>query len=259
MTSINLMLAIKSTYRFIKLHPKETIHVALYFYLFHSLLSIPLYPFLIKFNQIEDPSSMREMFLQLFSQTNVLLYFSIILLISILLSILIHIYYIKLSLAFFLKSFEIQTLQLIKSALYLIPVIFIANIIYATISFFGLLLFILPGIIIILTFYFYEYFIIQGQPNIFKAFSDSRQITRGYRMQLLGIIVLFAIISYAISAILDAILGQFMLTFFSISALINGLTGLFYAVAMSHIFVQLTNINSFDILNQANDPDIFSS
>jgi hypothetical protein len=241
MIPINLFLAVKSAFSLIKVHPKYTINIALAFYLIDSLMMIPMYPYITKFSEIEDPNLMLDFFIQIFSRNQTMIYFLVFIFLSSLISLMLRIYYIKFSLINFDGAPLSPTLQTLKLSFYLVPVIFVANLIYILASFVGLMLLIVPGIILMLSFYFYEYFIVSKKTSFFEAFSESQRITQGYRLQLLGIIILFTIISFSLSSLIDSIFGNLMLTSFSLSSLVSSLTSLFYIVVMSHIFTQLNN------------------
>lgn len=246
MIPINLVLAFKSAYNLIKAHPKDTISIALTFFVLDSLMTIPMYPYITKLSEIEDPDLMLNFFVRIFSQHQTMAYLLVFIVLSSLVSLMLRIYYIKFSLAYFDGIPHTSTLQTFKLSFFLIPAIFVANLLYLLASLFGFLLFIIPGIIFMLTYYFYEYFIVSGQVGFFEAFSESQRITRGYRLQLMGIIIFFSILSFSISSLIDAIFGSLMLTSFSLSSLVSSLTGLFYIVMMSHIFTQLKSIKQIE-------------
>jgi hypothetical protein len=246
MTPINLALAFKSALNLIKIHHKETISIALTFYILNSLMTIPIYPYLTKLSEIEDPNLLFDYFVQTFSYNQNIAYLLVFIVLSSLISLMLRIYYIKFSLVSFEGRLHDSTLHTLKLSFFLIPIIFVANFMYLLVSFVGLLLLIIPGLIFMLSFYFYEYFIISGQASFFEAFSKSQLITRGYKLQLMGIIVFFAIISFSISSLIEAIFGNLMITSFSISSLLNSITSLFYMVMMSHIFTQLKNIKRIE-------------
>jgi hypothetical protein len=246
MIPINLTLAFKSTYNLIKAHPKDTITIALTFFILDALMTIPMYPYLTNLSKIEDPNLMLDFFVRIFSQHQTMAYLLVFIMLSSLVSLTLRIYYIKFSLVSFEGTLHNSTLHTLKLSFFLIPIIFVANFMYLLVSFVGLLLLIIPGLIFMLSFYFYEYFIISGQVGFFKAFSESQRITKGYRLQLMGIIIFFSILSFSISALIDSIFGSLMLTSFSLSSLVSSLTGLFYIIMMSHIFIQLKSIKPIE-------------
>ncbi|HOI25056.1 MAG TPA: hypothetical protein PK581_05630 [Caldisericia bacterium] len=244
MMPINLILAVKSAFHLIKIHPKETISIALLIYIIDSLITIPLYPHLTQINMMENPNSIITYISKVLSNQSNFIYLLVFMIFGLIVSLLIRIYYISLALNFFsAKPMKSVSGNLI-SCLSLLPLICFANLIYYMISFFGFLLLLVPGIIFMLVFYFYEYGLVTRQCSFFKSFSESQNLTRSYRFQLLGIIVFFNILFFSISSLISSIFGELFLTSFTLTALINHISNLFYVLLMSHIYLQLKTIKS---------------
>lgn len=75
----------------------------------------------------------------------------------------------------------------------IIPELLIATAIFVTLTFLGLLLFIIPGIIVATTFAFFQYLMIEFDIRIQDAFLYSKMITQGKRIPLFAVIILTSI------------------------------------------------------------------
>lgn len=72
-----------------------------------------------------------------------------------------------------------------------------SSILYTLIVLAGLILFVVPGIILALKFYFYSYFIVDRKMGPVEALKASSQITSGVKMDILLFFLLLALINFA--------------------------------------------------------------
>jgi len=70
----------------------------------------------------------------------------------------------------------------------LVPKYFIASLIFLAIVCFGLMLFIIPGLIWALRFMFFNYFIIDKNAGIIESLRSSYNLTRGYTVELIALL-----------------------------------------------------------------------
>ena len=73
----------------------------------------------------------------------------------------------------------------------------IASAIVSLVVALGLVLLIVPGIVLAVMFMFYAYFIIDKKMKAFDALKQSMALTKGYRMQLFGILALLILMNIA--------------------------------------------------------------
>ena len=90
-----------------------------------------------------------------------------------------------------------STFQALFSCFHLVIRYGIATFLYALMCGIGLMFFIVPGIYFAITYGFYGYAMVDKDAGIFDSFAISRDITRGYKMDLLGFCFLLWLIKWA--------------------------------------------------------------
>jgi uncharacterized membrane protein len=70
-----------------------------------------------------------------------------------------------------------------------------ASLLFMTMFILGLILFIIPGIIVIIVFYPYYYFIIDNDDDAIKSLKRSREVTKGNRWKIFGLILTLIILN----------------------------------------------------------------
>ncbi len=89
---------------------------------------------------------------------------------------------------------------------YLLPVIAIA-ILESIALVFGFVLFIVPGVIMVLVWFVAVPAEVTERTGVFGAFSRSADLTRNHRWSLLGLVVVYIILSAVIGGVIGAVLG----------------------------------------------------
>ncbi|MBI2775437.1 hypothetical protein HYX58_05510 [Candidatus Dependentiae bacterium] len=102
---------------------------------------------------------------------------------------------VKISLDFY--DHDRSTLKTLFSCWRLLVRDVIATFLYWLMCAIGFALLIVPGIYLVITFGFYQYAIVDEDAGVFESFRRSAQITKGHKMDLVGLVFLLSIIRWA--------------------------------------------------------------
>ncbi len=243
--SIQFIEAFKSSIQYIRKYPRETIGVTLSLFFIQAMIFMP---FLETFQssleklipEIESATSINSQFSNFPDFWSYIIFF---LGISIVFSLFEKIYYIR-SLMKYLFENEIPTIKdnLIEAAKFF-PVIFLASFLYFLMVMVGSLFFLIPGLFLALSFYFFDYTMLHKKQAMSLSFTQSYRISSGYRMQLFGILILYVVISYVVSSILSSFFSNLLVLPFLVSTLSASLMSLYFVITMGFVYAQLSNLN----------------
>jgi hypothetical protein len=92
----------------------------------------------------------------------------------------------------------------------IIPVI-VASLIFSIVSGIGFLLILVPGIIIVLLWWLYVPAIVVEQKGIFESFGRSAELTKGRRWQILGLLLVLALLMFIVGLVIGFVAAAVMI------------------------------------------------
>jgi len=84
----------------------------------------------------------------------------------------------------------------------------IASVLYLLMTLVGSLLFVIPGIIIYVTFLFTPCFILDQSKSIFESFTASNRLSNGRKMQIFGVIVIYFLVLLVLMMTFTTMFGK---------------------------------------------------